>query len=81
MLRKDGGHAPSTETSSFVQALTEIGLKIKLLGKIYVGLDGWSKYLINICTDLSGEMVEIPTNLTAGPPPTDTNFFFSESLL
>ncbi|KAF7770389.1 hypothetical protein Agabi119p4_6363 [Agaricus bisporus var. burnettii] len=62
MLRKDGGHAPSTETSSFVQALTEIGLKIKLL-------------------DLSGEMVEIPTNLTAGPPPTDTNFFFSESLL
>ncbi|KXN92416.1 Engulfment and cell motility protein 1 [Leucoagaricus sp. SymC.cos] len=62
MLRRDGGHAHSTETAGFVQALTEIGLKIKLL-------------------DLSGERVEIPTNLMAGPPPSDTNFFFSESLL
>lgn len=33
MLRRDGGHAHSTETAGFVQALTEIGLKIKLLGK------------------------------------------------
>ncbi|PCH36212.1 hypothetical protein WOLCODRAFT_140255 [Wolfiporia cocos MD-104 SS10] len=31
MLRKDGGHAASPETENFVQALTEIGLKIKLL--------------------------------------------------
>lgn len=62
MLRRDGGHAHSNETAGFVQALTEIGLKIKLL-------------------DLSGEMVEIPTNLTAGPPPLDTSFYFSESLL
>ncbi|KAF9454260.1 hypothetical protein P691DRAFT_809803 [Macrolepiota fuliginosa MF-IS2] len=61
MLRRDGGHAHSTETAGFVLALTEIGLKIKLL-------------------DLSGEMVEIPTNLTSGPPPSDTSFFFSESL-
>jgi engulfment/cell motility protein 1 len=33
MLRKDGGHVATTETAEFVQALTEIGLKIKLLGK------------------------------------------------
>lgn len=33
MLRKDGGHVASKETETFVQALTEIGLKIKLLGK------------------------------------------------
>lgn len=33
MLRRDGGHVSSQETEVFVQALTEIGLKIKLLGK------------------------------------------------
>lgn len=32
MLRRDGGHVSSKETAGFVQALTEIGLKIKLLG-------------------------------------------------
>jgi engulfment/cell motility protein 1 len=32
MLRRDGGHVASAETEGFVQALTEIGLKIKLLG-------------------------------------------------
>jgi hypothetical protein len=32
MLRRDGGHVASQETAGFVQALTEIGLKIKLLG-------------------------------------------------
>jgi engulfment/cell motility protein 1 len=34
MLRKDGGHVASKETAGFVQALTEIGLKIKLLGEV-----------------------------------------------
>lgn len=33
MLRRDGGHASTQETAGFVQALTEIGLKIKLLGE------------------------------------------------
>jgi engulfment/cell motility protein 1 len=33
MLRRDGGHVASKETAGFVQALTDIGLKIKLLGK------------------------------------------------
>jgi engulfment and cell motility protein 1 len=32
MLRRDGGHVASKETADFIQALTEIGLKIKLLG-------------------------------------------------
>lgn len=59
MLRRDGGHVASKETSGFVQALTEIGLKIKLL-------------------DLSGEKVEIPSGLVAGPPPSNTDFFFSD---
>ncbi|KAJ4469589.1 ELMO/CED-12 family-domain-containing protein [Lentinula aciculospora] len=59
LLRKDGGHVASDETAGFVQVLTEIGLKIKLL-------------------DLSGEMVEIPSGLTAGSPPPNTDFFFSE---
>lgn len=35
MLRRDGGHVASSETAGYVQALTEIGLKIKLLGKPY----------------------------------------------
>ncbi|CAK5267685.1 unnamed protein product [Mycena citricolor] len=59
MLRRDSGHVSSDETAGFVQALTEIGLKIKLL-------------------DLTGEMVEIPSGLVAGPPPANTDFFFSE---
>ncbi|KAJ7224321.1 ELMO/CED-12 family-domain-containing protein [Mycena pura] len=59
MLRRDGGHVASKETAGFVQALTEIGLKIKLL-------------------DLSGEMVEIPSGLVTGPPPSNTDFFFSD---
>jgi engulfment/cell motility protein 1 len=33
MLRRHGGHVASGETAGFVQALTEIGLKIKLLGR------------------------------------------------
>ena len=32
MLRRDGGHVGSEMTAGFVTALTEIGLKIKLLG-------------------------------------------------
>ncbi|TFL05385.1 ELMO/CED-12 family-domain-containing protein [Pterulicium gracile] len=59
MLRRDGGHVASRETAGFVQALTEIGLKIKLL-------------------DLTGEMVEIPSGLVAGPPPPHSDFHFSE---
>ncbi|KAG5637290.1 hypothetical protein H0H81_005085 [Sphagnurus paluster] len=59
MLRRDSGHVSSKETAGFVHALTEIGLKIKLL-------------------DLSGEKVEIPSGLVAGPPPTNTDFFFSD---
>ncbi|KAI0923725.1 hypothetical protein AcV5_009196 [Taiwanofungus camphoratus] len=59
MLRRDGGHVSSQETEVFVQALTEIGLKIKLL-------------------DLSGEKVDIPSGLVAGPPPNNCDFFFSD---
>lgn len=32
MLRRDGGHVTSDETAGYIKALTEIGLKIKLLG-------------------------------------------------
>jgi len=59
MLRKDAGHVATRETETFVQALTEIGLKIKLL-------------------DLSGERVDIPSGLVAGPPPNNCDFFFSD---
>lgn len=33
MLRRGGGHVTSDETTMFVQALTEIGLKIRLLSE------------------------------------------------
>ena len=33
MLRRDGGHVASTETEKYVKALTEIGLKIRLLSE------------------------------------------------
>jgi engulfment and cell motility protein 1 len=32
MLRRDSGHVTSDETAGYIKALTEIGLKIKLLG-------------------------------------------------
>ncbi|KAG9001483.1 hypothetical protein FRB94_006575 [Tulasnella sp. JGI-2019a] len=57
MLR--GDHFSTKETADMVQALTEIGLKIKLL-------------------DLSGEKVEIPSNLPIPPLPSTTDFFFSD---
>ncbi|KAG2157784.1 ELMO/CED-12 family-domain-containing protein [Suillus bovinus] len=59
MLRRDSGHVTSEETAGYIKALTEIGLKIKLL-------------------DLSGEKVDIPSGLVAGPPPSNTDFFFSD---
>ncbi|OAX43979.1 hypothetical protein K503DRAFT_679972 [Rhizopogon vinicolor AM-OR11-026] len=59
MLRRDSGHVTSDETAGYIKALTEIGLKIKLL-------------------DLSGEKVDIPSGLLAGPPPSNTDFFFSD---
>lgn len=61
MLRRDSGHVTSEETAGYIKALTEIGLKIKLL-------------------DLSGEKVDIPSGLATGPPPTNTDFFFSDLL-
>jgi engulfment/cell motility protein 1 len=61
MLRRDGGHVTSDETAGYIKALTEIGLKIKLL-------------------DLTGEKVDIPSGLVAGPPPSNTDFFFSDLL-
>ncbi|KAG6381651.1 ELMO/CED-12 family-domain-containing protein [Boletus reticuloceps] len=61
MLRRDGGHVTSDETAGYIKALTEIGLKIKLL-------------------DLTGEKVDIPSGLVAGPPPINADFFFSDLL-
>lgn len=40
MLRRDSGHVASKETADFIQALTEIGLKIKLLGASIMGTLG-----------------------------------------
>ncbi|KAI0032657.1 ELMO/CED-12 family-domain-containing protein [Vararia minispora EC-137] len=59
MLRRDSGHVASQETADFIQALTDIGLKIKLL-------------------DLSGDKVEIPSGLSAGAPPVNSDFYFSD---
>lgn len=80
MLRKDGGHVASKETAGFVQALTEIGLKIKLLGESTGFLKSpiYCNSLNVPVTDLSGERVDIPSGLVAGPPPSNTDFFFSD---
>ena len=85
MLRHNGGHVATEETAGFVQALTEIGLLIKLLGEWgclhrddddagFFFIQGADLYLI----DLTGERVEIPSGLNAGQPPTNTDFFFSD---
>jgi engulfment/cell motility protein 1 len=91
MLRRDGGHATSEETAGFVNALTEIGLKIKLLSESSDNIfyfvprvffwraraDKIYPFILPI-KDLSGEMVEIPSGLVAGPPPSNTDFYFSD---
>lgn len=42
MLRRDGGHVATSETAGFVHSLTEIGLKIKLLGEWLLSLRTWT---------------------------------------
>lgn len=79
MLRRDGGHVASQETAGFVHALTEIGLKIKLLGEL-LSPSNFHRTLTKSdgILDLSGEKVDIPSGLSAGPPPTNMDYFFSE---
>jgi engulfment/cell motility protein 1 len=90
MLRRDSGHVASKDSADFIQALTEIGLKIKLLGtcKAYLVppspfpplLGAWRLlgFTYAFSLDLSGDNVEIPSGLAAGPPPLNNDFFFSD---
>jgi len=89
MLRRDSGHVASKETADFIQALTEIGLKIKLLGAYsttwhlpppsrFSFAPAWAYIFFLLIVDLSGDNVEIPSGLAAGPPPVNTDFFFSD---
>lgn len=80
MLRRDGGHVASEETAGFVQALTEIGLKIKLLGGCFSSSISSIFLILRHFSDLSGEKVEIPSGLLPGPPPPTNDFFFSDLL-
>lgn len=73
------------DTESYVQTLTEIGLKIKLLGapaatSPYHANSNVS-FFLHFTTDLSGEKVDIPVSLPASPPPTNTDYFFSEPIM
>lgn len=76
MLRRDGGHVASQETEMFVQALTEIGLKVRLLSTC----QDFSCYpcLADSTLDLSGDMADIPSGIVAGAPPANSDFFFSD---
>lgn len=79
LLRRDGGHVATQETAGFVNALTEIGLKIKLLSmclSFLCPLVSYGTTLISV--DLSGEKVEIPSSLVAGPPPPTVDFFYAD---
>ena len=80
MLRRDGGHVGSEMTAGFVTALTEIGLKIKLLGAYLTSTPyRTSTWLIRDAhIDLSGDKVEIPSGLSAGAPPVNADFYFSD---
>lgn len=76
MLRRDSGHVTSEETAGYIKALTEIGLKIKLLGES-ISLS-YHRDNPKLLLDLSGEKVDIPSGLVTGPPPSNTDFFFSD---
>jgi len=80
MLRRDSGHVSSKETADFIQALTEIGLKIKLLGSCnFPPSSRFAHESLPLSPlDLSGDKVEIPSGLKAGPPPVNNEFFFSD---
>ena len=76
MLRRDSGHVTSDETAGYIKALTEIGLKIKLLGALIPPVR--QREFMFLSLDLSGEKVDIPSGLVAGLPPSNTDFFFSD---
>ncbi len=78
MIRRAGGHVSSPETDVFVQALTDIGLKIRLLSTSKIPLVFISSLLTTVTTDVSGDMVEVPGSVPVGPPPPTTDFFFSD---
>lgn len=80
MLRRDSGHVSSKETADFIQALTEIGLKIKLLGACnFPPSSRFAQESLPLSPlDLSGDKVEIPSGLKAGAPPANNEFFFSD---
>lgn len=71
----------SEMTAGFVQALTEIGLKIKLLGAYNFffssSLEPKADASVGVI-DLSGDKVEIPSGLSAGAPPVNADFYFSD---
>lgn len=52
MLRRDSGHVASKETADFIQALTEIGLKIKLLGALAFCKTSQPFHIISALLDL-----------------------------
>lgn len=80
MLRRDGGHVSSTETEMFVHALTEIGLKVRLLSECSAfHIAGYPKYSNN-SADLSGDRADIPSGIVQGQPPTNNDFYFSDLL-
>lgn len=78
MLRKDGGHVATQETAAFVNALTEIGLKVKLLCECSLppGPIACSR---QDDAALSGEKVDIPSSLDPGLPPPTCDFFFADA--
>lgn len=80
MLRRDGGHVASDETAGYIKALTEIGLKIKLLGTYSSSYVDAPRAQCRSIADLTGEKVDIPSGLVAGPPPSNADFFFSDLL-
>lgn len=80
MLRRDSGHVTSDETAGYIKALTEIGLKIKLLGMCSCIALSIPEAQWTFIVDLTGEKVDIPSGLVAGPPPSNTDFFFSDLL-
>lgn len=81
MLRRDGGHVASQETEMFVQALTDIGLKVRLLSECQLSCHLSIRNNDYHCvTDLSGDRADIPSGIVQGQPPTNNDFFFSDLL-
>lgn len=83
MLRSEGGMVSTKETADYIQIMTEIGVKVKLLDLTGEAVSArFSQWRANDgvahCALTLPEQVEVPTSIEPAALPGSTTFFFAE---